>query len=310
MSILIHSGLGKTATTSLQEIAFQNSSSHYFIGKSSSSMKNAASLGKELLMIESSEGNITDKSLLQTFFTLTHLLVAAVSSGKINDENTSYIREKIKNLNNIFIKRNFPDKNFLFSHERMSFVNHHYFPASKTSCDYAISLHNEIFFGFGEALFLNTTRNLENYFASLYFQFMSKRISQGLPIQHPKSYFRSQSELHRTTPKFSAIWAYKTWSSSKIFSRYINIPERKVKIVSYEEIASKTSITNLLAEKYSIRFTQNQTKNVDNAFKNITHKETSRDKSEIIEQISSKQNIAKENVLPYVRELAGEYLDS
>ena len=111
----------------------------------------------------------------------------------------------------------------------MSFTNYHYWPESDPNCNYAISLHNELFFGFGETIFLNTTKNFESYFASLHFQLMSKRIKQRVPIQHPKSYFRSQSELYKTRPQSSAIWAYRTWSSPKLFSRYINSPHRKSK---------------------------------------------------------------------------------
>ena len=308
MTILIHSGLGKTATTSLQENVFPKSSNFHYLGKSFALM-NTAFHGSINIK------HLDDQELLSFYFRICHGFIIWSSNQVFESEGipTESFLDKLREIKCEIIRRFLHLNDYFFSHERLSFTIAHLNPSTKKKgrWTYPIENYQDLFGFFGELKFLNTTRSYENYFASLYLQLMSIKVSQGEGILLPASYLDAQMHLCKQDPSKSIFWNYKAWSNSQIFSNFLNIPQETVSIISLDDM-KKGSITKFLEIHTPLKFGGPEASKIDETFAQGRHKVSSNDrlKQEIIAAIAEKKNIAIDDVLLYINDLAIEMYSS
>lgn len=304
MPIIVHSGLGKTATTSLQELVFPNTASHIFLGKCKSAMQFKPPQEQET----STPNFLTDPQallILGNYFTTCHQLIHLISDSK---DQFKKITAKLLILNKIkhqIKTRNLHESSFIFSHEKLSLVIDHFNPplGTESASQYPFRYHKELFSIFGDCTFLNTTRQAQDFFASMYLQLMEARIVRGGSVVNPTIYFEWQKKILEDNPKKSIFWAFRTWSSKTEFSKEFQIPEDLICTLSLEEIIQH-SPTISLSKHTNIRFTESSIKKINNNFEHSPHKrsKTEKTKKEIIKALSKKNKIPEDKVLLWIKQ--------
>lgn len=303
MTILIHSGLGKTATTSLQENAFPKTSNYIYLGKSKKRMHDPRQY------LNKSISNLDNMELLNAYFLHCHWFIDHASNQRTEDDkNLTHSHQVLLWKTQEEIKsRSLQKKDYLFSHEKLSFtLSHLNISNFKTGrWTYAVENYFELFGLFGKILFINTTRSFCDFIPSLYLQLMTSRIKLGGTYIHPKTYLDAHLNLYTSNPKESIFWSYNTWSNKKLFSKYLDIAEEDITLLNMHLMTNK-SVTSYLEEQTPLRFNQRERSQIDKNFSKKRHKVGSDDplKIKIIKAISNEEHIPPEQVIDYIKLLA------
>ena len=300
MPITIHSGLGKTATTTLQEVVFPETQNHKYLGKTHRLMKYDRHTIEKIdhsdidIYLNSSD----DDQILSVYFQLCHLLIHEISIGKNLCKKASVIRRNIESTQTKIMQRNLHQLNYLVSHEKLSHLHAHACPDGKHKGEYAIIYRDELFGIFGEMSYINTTRKFEDYLVSMYFQMMIVRLNIGKKSISPTSYFRLQKNIHDLNRGLSIFEAYKRWSTRNLFVNSFKMKPTNVTVLSLESMRSRP-ITDVLESTTTIRFPSKNRKQIDLNFSCSSQKITSQDpiKKKIINLISRANNLDPDSVI-------------
>ena len=289
MSLIIHSGLGKTASTALQEIVFPRSESHIFLGK------NSTALGPEGLNISNRFMQPEDQFIMRNFFSNFHNLVFLISNGRDKKSHWDSMAQSQK----LIINKGLNERNYIISHERMSHLKTHLRPTknlpASVSFRYPIELWNELLRPFYPITFFNTTRSPVEWLTSMYFQLSQIHFLQIGDFPTPEEYFSAQKFIYLKKPELSLFWSYRLWSSSPRFANFVKCDPESICTIKFEDMIT-SSISDLMRINLKIKLA-GSARDIDESFKKNKWKDS---KSEKIKQEISKKLLLKCNADPSI----------